>query len=206
MKIKVCGLTSRQNIEAVLSLRPDFIGLIFYAASPRYIGTDTALATWLRSLQGVAKVGVFVNENAQNIQDTITTYGLGYVQLHGVETPEFCADIQAIAPVIKAFPMHADFEIAQIDAYADVCSYFLFDTPAAGYGGSGRSFDWSQLEHITLPLPFLLSGGIGPGDAGKVNAFRHPAFGGVDLNSRFELSPGIKNYEHLKTFIHEVRR
>src|SRR5687768_9444118 len=109
MKVKVCGLTDRQNIEAVLSLRPDHVGLIFYAGSKRFAAQDDTLAAWLRPLKGIGKTGVFVNETEAVIMKTATAYGLDYVQLHGEETAAFCARLQAVMPVIKAFPLHAAF-------------------------------------------------------------------------------------------------
>ena len=205
MMIKVCGLTDRQNITEVVSLHPEWIGLIFYPSSPRYAGRDKTLVPWLHTVTSSLKTGVFVNEREEVIREAITAYGLDQVQLHGNETPAFCARIQAVVPVIKAFAVHDTFDFQSLDRYAPVCHYFLFDTPAPGYGGSGRSFDWSLLQDRETPLPFLLSGGIGPGDVARINAFRHPDFIGIDINSRFEDTPGIKNYERLKTFIHEIR-
>lgn len=204
MKIKICGLTDRKNMEAVLSLYPDYIGLIFYKPSKRFVKYDKALASWLSLLPVAAKIGVFVNEPADVINQTIVAYRLDYVQLHGAETPAFCAEIGSQVPVIKAFPMHATFDFEQLNAYAPFCRYFLFDTPTPAYGGSGCAFDWELLQK-EIPLPFLLSGGIGPGDADRLQQFRHPAFAGIDVNSGFEQSPGIKNIELLKEFIHEIR-
>ncbi len=205
MKIKICGLKHRQNIETVLSLCPDHIGLIFYPGSKRFAGDDAALASWLRPIKEIGKIGVFVNQKEAVILEKVTRYGLDYVQLHGTETAAFCSRIHTTVPIIKAFSMHAAFDFKALEAYVNTCSYFLFDTPSADYGGSGRSFDWTLLQQQEVPLPFLLSGGIGPGDVARIKQFRHPAFAGIDLNSRFEQSPGIKNYNLLNEFIDEIR-
>jgi phosphoribosylanthranilate isomerase len=205
MMIKICGLTERQNITEIVALRPEWIGLIFYPASPRYAGNDKTLAAWLRTITGSQKVGVFVNEGELAIRDAIAAYGLDLVQLHGKETPGFCARIRHTVPVIKAFALHEDFDFSVLKAYAGACDYFLFDTPAAGYGGSGKHFDWDLLQQGDISLPFLLSGGIGPDDLAPLKRFRHKQGIGIDVNSRFEDTPGVKNYELLKTFIHEIR-
>ena len=205
MIIKVCGLTDRQNIEEVLLLRPEWIGLIFYPPSVRYVVRAELSASWLRTVRSSLKTGVFVNEREEVIREIVAAYKLDQVQLHGDETPAFCARIQSIVPVVKAFSVRRNFDFKCLDHYASVCNYFLFDTPSPGYGGSGRTFDWSLLQQYELPLPFLLSGGISPGDAIRIKDFTHSSLAGIDVNSRFERSPGIKNCEYLKPFIHEIR-
>lgn len=203
--IKVCGLTDRQNIEALLSCTPDFIGLIFYPGSPRCItGKNLLPGSWLRSIPGVARTGVFVNQPQAYIRECIAAYGLDYIQLHGSESPEYCKVVQACCPVIKAFAVYPGFDTDRLHDYAAYCAYFLFDTPAAGHGGAGKSFDWSLLP-AAVHRPFLLAGGIGPGDASRLKALSLPCLAGVDVNSRFETAPGLKNITHLKSFIHELR-
>lgn len=205
MQVKICGLTRQQNIAQVMALRPDYTGLIFYPGSKRYAGKDEALAAWLRPLKGMGKTGVFVNEQAAVIMDTVDRYGLDYVQLHGDETPAFCKSIHAVVPVIKVFPVDDTFAADALSPYTDACTYVLFDTASAGLGGSGRSFNWDVLHNKKIPLPFFISGGIGPGDVAKLKALRHPACIAADINSRFEDAPGMKNIDLLKTFIHEIR-
>lgn len=207
MKIKVCGLTRPENIQAVAALGVDRLGLVFYPGSPRYAGRDPALAAWCREHQHALPglTGVFVNEEERTIQETIAAYGLDFVQLHGQEPPALCARIRMEVPVVKAFAAGADFDPAMLQAYMDSCSAFLFDTPTQGYGGSGQAFDWDLLHRWSIPCPFWLAGGIGPQDAVRIKSFDHPLCTGIELNSRFEQAPGIKQIAQLKTFIDEIR-
>lgn len=207
MKIKVCGLTRPENIQAVAALGADRLGLVFYPRSPRYAGRDPALAAWCRTHQHELPglTGVFVNEKEHNIKEAITAYGLRFVQLHGQEPPALCARIGAEVPVVKAFAAGAAFDPAVLQAYSDCCSAFLFDTPAKDYGGSGQTFDWDLLQRWAIPLPFWLAGGIGPQDAARIKNFDHPLCTGIELNSRFEQAPGVKQIAQLKTFIDEIR-
>lgn len=205
MKLKICGLNNAENIAALLALAPDYIGLVFYPGSPRYAGATAALPSFMKSIRGVAKVGVFVNEEQSGIQRTVKDYGLDYVQLHGSETPELCKGLNNDIPVWKAFSVGPFFDFGLLEAYAGTCAGFLFDTPARQYGGSGKQFDWSLLGGKRIPLPFMLSGGIGPEDAPRVKALSHTNLMGIDLNSRFEQSPGIKNVELIKSFTDAIR-
>lgn len=204
MKLKICGLNNESNIQKILRLKPDYLGFIFYNGSPRAVKPDINFGNFVQSINGIAKVGVFVDEQYEIIIERILDYGLDYIQLHGKETPEFCRALNNIAPVIKSFPISNDFDFKILDAYVSSCSYLLFDTPSRSYGGSGQSFDWHLLRECNIPLPFFLSGGIGPGDTGKVKAFRHPSLFAVDINSRFEMKEGIKNINLLKQFTNEL--
>jgi phosphoribosylanthranilate isomerase len=205
MKIKICGLTERQNLLDVLSLHPDFIGLNFYPGSTRFASTDKMLQSLMHTVTGIHKTGVFVNEQQEIIQEAMNTYTLDYVQLHGDELPAACAVINAFKPVIKAFQMIPDFDFQQLLDYVGSCTYFLFDNPSEGYGGSGQCFDWNILDDKEIPLPFFLSGGIGLHHVAQLKEFKHDQLMGVDVNSKFEQSPGVKNINDLKTFIHEIR-
>ncbi|RVU02936.1 phosphoribosylanthranilate isomerase [Mucilaginibacter limnophilus] len=204
MKIKVCGLREPDNIQAVVALQPDYIGLICYDKSPRFIDDLSAEAVSNLS-QSIIKTGVFVNESAEEIERLIANYGLGAIQLHGSETPHFCVRFKGKVQVIKAFGVDGDFDFNQLDAYTDVVDLFLFDTKTAVHGGSGKTFDWDILKNYTGNVPFMLSGGIGPDNIAEATAVNHPQFYGVDLNSRFETEPGIKNIEALQKAFNTIR-
>lgn len=203
MKIKVCGMREPENLAAVGALRPDYIGLIFYSRSLRYAGgaEPTALSTLPEEIR---KVGVFVNETPETIRRTIERYGLDAVQLHGGESPEFCRELKEYVEVIKTFPVRSAADFAVCGAYERCCDLFLFDTKTEGYGGSGVAFDWNLLGAYRGGTAFLLSGGIGAEDVAKIRAIGHPRLAGVDLNSRFETEPGVKDVFLLEKFINEL--
>ncbi len=201
MRIKVCGLRNQANIGDTIALGCDYIGLVFYPPSPRFAGNEEGLADCARGLTGIKKVGVFVNEKLSVVKDHISTYALDVVQLHGTESPEYCAALMDTAVVWKAFPIGPYFQLDRLKVYATVCHAFLFDSATEQYGGSGTSFDWNLLDGMDIPLPFFLSGGIGIKDLEKVRQFQHPSFVGIDVNSGFEQVPGMKNINLLKEFI-----
>ena len=199
MKLKVCGLKSRENILQVLAYQPDYIGFIFYEKSPRYAGKELS-ADFAQSISSAKKIGVFVNESEINILDHVSRFGLDYVQLHGNETHEFCAQIQKNVPVIKAFGIDNAFDFTSLNAYATVCDYFLFDSSSAAYGGSGKTFNWNKLKEYSLQKPFFLSGGI---DLQNIEEILHLTshisyLKAIDVNSCFETAPGIKDISKLK--------
>ena len=205
MEIKVCGLREPQNISDILVLQPDYIGLIFYPGSRRYVEGNKEFEGFIKDIKNVKKTGVFVHATEEQVGHNVARYGLNVVQLHGEETPDYCGLINTCTPVWKAFSIDAHFDFKQLKDYAPVCTRFLFDTPGPGYGGTGRSFDWSLLEDQEIPLPFLLSGGIGPGDADRIKKINHPGFKGIDINSRFEITPGLKDTDLVKNFIYAIR-
>ena len=196
MNIKVCGITEMKQLQQLDGLEIDFAGLIFYKDSPRYIGDKISKSELKKADLDTKKVGVFVNPEMIEVLDAIDEYGLDAVQLHGDESPEMCNDLSSEVEVIKVFSIKDG--ITDIDAmvadYDAVCDYYLFDK-ATDYsiGGTGQQFDWSILTKAKIEKPFFLSGGIGVEDAAKVKAFTHPDFFGVDINSRFEKSPGVKD-------------
>ncbi len=206
MKIKVCGLREPGNIRKVAELGTDLLGFIFYRPSPRYAG-DLLRPSALRDLPlNTLKTGVFVNASMNDIRQIVDEYQLDYIQLHGNETPSFCGDLDRWGiPVIRAFRLFPGFDFASLRPYIPVTRYFLFDTLTDKFGGSGRHFDWDMLGSYELEHPFLLSGGIGPGDAESVSFLRHPQLAGIDLNSRFEKQPGVKDISLLKNFMKEIR-
>lgn len=197
--VKVCGMTDGDNIRAVEALGVDVIGFIFYPRSPRCVcGMPSYLPEYAR------RAGVFVNAGYDEIMRLRDAFGLEYVQLHGSESPELGLRLRAEGVrVIKAFGLDADARALPLPGaeWEDACDLYLFDTRTDSYGGSGRSFDWSVLDRYEGCVPFLLSGGIGPEMKDEVKVIVHKAFAGVDLNSRFELSPGVKDVSKLTAFL-----
>ena len=198
MNIKVCGITQLKQLQQLEALNVDFAGLIFYKESPRYMG-DKLLGKDVKSADfDLKKVGVFVNPEMIEVLDAIDEYGLDVVQLHGDESPEMCEDLSEEVEVIKAFRITPGDDInidKLVNKYDAVCDYYLFDTAGLkeSFGGSGQQFDWSILSKAKIEKPFFLSGGIGLEDAAKVISFKHLDMFGVDVNSKFEKEPGIKD-------------
>ncbi len=197
MKIKVCGLRDADNIKAVAALAPDYIGLIRYERSPRYVANIEA--TRIDALpDNIIKTGVFVNESAENIQLLIDRYSLDAIQLHGSESADFAAAFKNKVVVLKAFGVDADFDFERLKDYVGKVDFFLFDTKTAAHGGSGETFDWNVLGKYNLNVPFFLSGGLSIDNIDQIAKIKHPQFYGVDLNSRFETSPGVKDIQKLE--------
>ena len=203
MKIKICGLRDTENINAVTALKPDYMGFIFYEPSPRF-ANGLSLNALSALSAAIKKTAVFVNEEAAAINALVDEFGFTAVQLHGKESPEFCARFKDRVTVIKAFGVNEDLDFEQLNEYAGNVDYFLFDTKTDIYGGSGKSFNWALLERYRLNIPFFLSGGISPDNLEEVINIVHPQFYGVDLNSKFEISPGIKDIEKLKTALNTL--
>ena len=196
MNIKVCGITQIKQLQQLDGMNIDFAGLIFVKESPRYVG-DKLLSKQVQELDlDVKKVGVFVNAEFDEVMRTIDEYALDVVQLHGDETPYQCEELSDHTEVIKVFSIgEGKTDIDEMIAeYDDVCDYYLFDTSVKGVkGGTGKKFDWKKLSKSKIEKPFFLSGGIELADADKLKAIKHPDFYGVDINSRFEKEPGIKD-------------
>lgn len=216
MKVKVCGMRSPENINALLELPIDFIGFIFHPKSARFVGKkklDKWIAANSEAFGEVKKVGVFVNAEVEEILNAVHDYQLDYVQLHGNESAEYCRELSILwqvssvrkARMIKAFSIDEEFDFSVTEAYAPYCSYFLFDTKGALPGGNGERFDWSLLDAYQGVTPFLLSGGIGPESARSVRSLDFPQLSGVDINSRFETAPAEKDIESIRAFIQEVK-
>ncbi|MBD1392264.1 phosphoribosylanthranilate isomerase [Mucilaginibacter glaciei] len=197
MKIKVCGLRDINNIKAVELLQPDFMGFILYDKSPRFIGEPDEF--YLDEISSnIVKTGVFVNEHEDAISKYIYKYKLDAIQLHGNESPKFCDLFKHEVQVIKAFGVDEDFDFSQLSPYGENVDYFLFDTKTTAHGGSGKKFNWQILEKYNYDTPFFLSGGLSLDNIEEVKKIDHPMFYGVDLNSRFEISPGLKNIMKLE--------
>ena len=198
--IKVCGMTQAENIRAAEDLGTDLIGFIFYPKSPRCV---CQLPAYLP--EKAKRVGVFVNQSKDELDMYADRFNLDYLQLHGNESPEYCRSLQSRGfKLIKAFSIAKNKDLSRIAAYENLCDYYLFDTETSLYGGSGTPFDWSLLKQYNGTTPFLLSGGIGPHSVRALQSFHHPQWAGIDLNSRFESSPGIKDISRLQTFINQL--
>jgi phosphoribosylanthranilate isomerase len=200
MKLKICGMKYPENISEVANLHPDYLGFIFHEASTRnFTGSIPELP------DSIKKVGVFVDEKVEFIVNQIEKHKLSVVQLHGHESPEICRLLQSTkAQVIKVFSIKNEFDFSVLEPYEDVCDYFLFDTKGKFPGGNGYTFDWSVLEQYPSTKPFFLSGGIG---LDQVKSFYHFLASeaskycyAIDVNSQFEIEPGLKNLEKLKEF------
>jgi phosphoribosylanthranilate isomerase len=197
MKIKVCGLKDPRNIEAVAALKPDYMGFICYDVSPRFIA-DMPADTLEFLPYYINKTAVFVDEDAETISALIYRFGFDAIQLHGDEGPDFAGSFRDRVKVIKAFGLDEGFNFEQLNDYVHKVDYFLFDTKTTLRGGSGKTFDWEILNNYTLDIPFFLSGGISLDNLEELKNINHPQFYGVDLNSKFEISPGLKDIEKLK--------
>ena len=224
-----------RNIREVSQLGVDMIGMIFYPKSPRYVEMQSSHAGIIpdyakedigasdssgsssesvsTSAKSPARVGVFVDDMVQNIVTRVVNYHLDYVQLHGNEPREMCEnlrltldpDIRPGIKIIKAISVSDASGIQKYKEYVGAVDLFLFDTKCKTVGGSGQQFDWQVLEQYDGEVPFLLSGGIGPEDASRLHAFHHPKCIGIDLNSRFEIEPGVKDVEKLKGFLNAMQ-
>ena len=196
MNIKVCGITEMKQLNQLDGVDIDFAGFIFYKESSRYLGDKISGKELKKADLDIKKVGVFVNPEMIEVLDAIDEYGLDAVQLHGEESSAMCEDLGAEVEVIKAFRVTDGADIDKLVApYDAVCDYYLFDTGGLkeSLGGTGQQFDWGILTRAKIEKPFFLSGGISVDDASRIKVFSHPDFFGVDINSRFEKSPGIKD-------------
>ncbi|WP_368666890.1 phosphoribosylanthranilate isomerase [Dysgonomonas sp. 511] len=189
------------NIKELNALPINLMGMIFYNKSPRYI--DNLEWEDIRDVlhPEIGRAGVFVNAGMDYILQMAEKYRLGTVQLHGNELPEFCKELATYMPVIKAFSIAEASDFEQAEQYEAINGYFLFDTKTPQYGGSGQKFDWNILDNYQGDTPFLLSGGISADDVEAIRKIKHPKFAGVDLNSRFETQPGMKDIKQLQQFI-----
>lgn len=189
-------------MHQLAQLPVNMLGFIFYPRSPRYVvGKIDPLEIAILP-EHISKVGVFVNENEALIETNAKTYHIDTLQLHGSESPEMCRNLKNKGfRIIKAFNLTRQ---NNFDAYAPYCDFFLFDTPSEQHGGTGAKFDWSLLNNYKGSVSFLLSGGIGPNDAEELKQINHPQIAGIDINSKFEVVPGRKNFELIKHFFGKV--
>lgn len=209
MKVKVCGMG--ENYSEVVALQPDFLGFIFWKSSVRYFEREK-----LDKVE-VPKVGVFVDQSFEEIMVRTSQFDLDYLQLHGYETPEFCMTLSTLlkrsgynTQIIKAFAISDDFDFSSLRVYEGIVSTFLFDAKGELPGGNGIGFNWEVLKKYDGTTPFFLSGGIGLEDVGKIKEFLQEAVAqlcsAIDVNSKFELRPGVKNVHALEAFLKQARQ
>jgi phosphoribosylanthranilate isomerase len=205
MKLKICGMKYPENILEVGSLLPDYMGFIFWQKSARYF--DREIPELPKSIK---KTGVFVNESISVIEEKVTKYDLQAVQLHGHESVEFCSELKTkfgnSIEIIKVFSADENFDFSVLKPYESVCDYFLFDTKGKLPGGNGTTFDWKILEYYPSTKPFFLSGGIGVAELDSIKEILKtnlPIYA-IDINSKFEIEPGLKNIERLKNLKIEI--
>lgn len=211
MRIKVCGMTKAEQVLQLDELGVEFAGFIFYPKSPRYVLSHMSKEQ-LKKLKGkhINKVGVFVNTPVEEVLQLVDACGLYLVQLHGDETPRYCEQIANYVTVVKAFRLREGEDILwRAKDYQDAADMFLFDTEGAGYGGTGKKFNWEILKGGNVRKPFFLSGGIQPEDVELLKAFEQESVAkdlfAVDINSKFELAPGLKDMDKIQTFVKALK-
>lgn len=206
MMIKICGLKDADNIAEIAYLTPMLMGFIFYRKSPRFAGElNPDVVKSLPSF--VRPVGVFVDSSIEYVDEICRRYGIGIVQLHGSESPEYCMKLKEAGYVVfKAVGVDGAVDWETLRPYTDSVTMFLFDTSSPQHGGTGRKFDWNLLADYPLGTPYLLSGGIGPDDVDNIISAMRPGMAGIDINSRFESEPGVKDMKRLIDFILKLRQ
>ena len=201
MKLKVCGLTKINQIQELISLNVDFLGFIFYEKSPRYVLHHLSLKE-IAEIPHFGKVGVFVNESIEKIAEITEKAKLNFIQLHGDEDENFIKDlrknVKKEVKLIKVFRVGETFNF-QFSVFNSLVDYFLFDTDSKAFGGTGQTFDWQILNEIEIPIPYFLSGGISLENIHQLSTINHQPLA-LDINSKFETEPGIKDLEKIKTF------
>ena len=210
MRIKVCGMTQLAQVKQLDEMCVDFAGFIFYPKSPRYVVNHLAGEELKKAKVRLGKVGVFVHATYDEVMKQVDDYGLDMVQLHGDETPRFCEQLANYVTVIKCFRMQENDPIDWImRPYEESCDMFLFDTLGVGYGGTGKKFNWDILKTTIVNKLFFLSGGIEPDDAEKLKLFAKETVAkklfSIDINSKFEIAPGIKDMEKIKKMIEDLK-
>ncbi len=207
MLIKICGLKYADNISALGAYPIDMMGFVFYPKSPRFVDGELKTSTVKNIPENIKKVGVFVNQSMKEILCKQRLFQLDFIQLHGDENEQFCKRIKDLnIGVIKAFHIDGHFDFSILKKFQEQCDYFLFDTKTTGYGGSGKAFDWYILNRYTLNTRFLLSGGIGLENIDDAIAFYHPQLVGVDINSKIELTPGLKSIKMAKNITRIINK
>ena len=210
MRIKVCGMTLPEQVNALDEMGVDFAGFIFYPKSPRYMAHKISPEKMKKIGGRIAKVGVFVNAEYEDLMKTVEDYRLDMVQLHGDEIPRFCEKVANYVTVIKAFRVTDDDPIDwTIRPYHEACDMFMFDTMGAGYGGTGKKFNWDLLKQRPVDKLYFLSGGLEPGDEPRLREFSGVEAAkklfSIDINSRFEVSAGVKDIKKVKQFVDNIK-
>ncbi len=195
-----------QNIGELVKLQPDYIGFIFYPKSKRFVGNEWNNSIARNIPENIKKTGVFVNSSFEEIETKVSIFHLNAVQLHGDESIELCLKVKELeVEVIKAFPILIPSDFEQTNKYVDAVDFFLFDTKTEAYGGSGKKFDWNILSNYNQQKQFFLSGGISVNDAETISKLQHPSLYCLDINSKFETVPGLKDITQVNQFIKTIR-
>ena len=194
VKIKICGLKHKSNLFDVVEAGVDYVGMIFYEKSPRHV-VDSLNPEEIWFLPDeVEKIGVFVNASFDEIKKYSRLYQLNLIQLHGNESPEFCKQVQDLGyRVIKVFGVDNEFDFNVLNAYKEVVDFFLFDTKSPIHGGTGITFDWNILSNYNLDIPIFVGGGVSLENLKELLDFNFPFLHSVDMNSKLELEPGLKD-------------
>lgn len=210
LKLKICGMREAENINLVSGLKPDYLGLIFFEGSPRHVSGKILFPD-----KEIKKTGVFVNASEEEILEKVVEYALSAIQLHGEESPEFCKKLKKLLAetgkkmeIIKVFSIKDDFNFQELEPYEGIVDFYLFDTRGKNRGGNGVAFNWEVLFDYASSTPFFLSGGIGPEEIEAIKAFynsfqkrqKKELFYGIDVNSKFETAPGLKDPKALNLF------
>lgn len=209
MRIKVCGNTSLKQMHQLGEIGVQFAGMIFYHKSPRFVMRHLKGFEVKKEKLKVFKIGVFVNSSYDEVMNHVDNFGLDMVQLHGDETPYFCERMSNYISVVKAFRVTADDNIEwKIKNFYNDTDMFLFDTEGVGYGGTGHKFSWDKLRGMNIDKPFFIGGGISPNDPELLKEFAKDQVAkdlfAVDINSKFEISPGVKDMEKVKKFVTDL--
>jgi len=201
MQLKVCGIINTETIRALIPLAISRIGFIFYHKSPRYV-YGKLIEDGLKEIPAhIKKTGVFVNAGIDEIEQITERFHLDAIQLHGDESPDFCNYFRGKTEVIKTIRVKDEHSFEMAHQYVNSCDLFLFDTFTEKYGGTGKTFDWQWLQSYKDEKPFYLSGGISLENFQEIKSIRHKQLAGIDINSRFETAPGIKDLEMIKRLI-----
>lgn len=200
LKLKVCGMADRQNLEDLINIKPDFIGFIFYQKSPRNINEPEII---LSVPQTINRVAVVVDKSLQEIENIIKNYNVNVIQLHGNESPDFCNQVNNLGvKTIKAFAVDNNFNFDIIKNYNT--NYYLFDTKGEKVGGNGTKYNWEILKQNKIDKPYFISGGITLNDAQELKNNFSDVFA-VDINSKFEIKPGFKNIAAIEKFKNNIK-
>jgi len=210
-RIKVCGMTQIKQMHQLAEMGVQFAGMIFYHKSPRFVMRHLKGHEVKKAKLKVFKIGVFVNASYDEVMNHVDNFGLDMVQLHGNETPYYCSKLSDYISVIKAFRVSPDDNIEwKIKNYYEDTDMFMFDTEGEGFGGTGRKFNWEKLQGVDVTKPFFLSGGIEPADSSSIKEFLTEPVAkdlfAIDINSRFEVSPGVKDMDKVKEFVNTMSK
>ena len=207
--VKICGLSTRETLDAALDAGADMVGFVFFPPSPRHLGLERARELSRQAKGRAVKVALTVDADDSTLENIVETLRPDILQLHGKETVARVRDIKQkfSLQVMKAIAVETPADLAHLPGYAAVADHILFDArapkEATRPGGLGATFDWHVLENLDLKIPFMVSGGLNA--ANVAEAVRVTRAGGVDVSSGVESAPGIKDTDMIRAFIRAVR-